>query len=62
MGQNERGSIAPGNIVLLVALLVLPLLALQRHAGGFLWGGIYSVVMSGVTYLAYGWDKQQARE
>ncbi len=62
MGQNERGRITLVNLLSLAALLVLPMLALRRFAGGLLWGSICAVVMSGITYLAYGWDKQQARE
>jgi uncharacterized membrane protein YsdA (DUF1294 family) len=62
MGQNERGRITLANIFLLAALLILPLVAMQRFANGLLWGSIYTVVMSGITYLAYGWDKQQARD
>ena len=61
MGQNECGRITLANILLLAASLVLPLVAMQRFTGGLLWGSIYTVVMSGITYLAYGWDKQQAR-
>lgn len=62
MGQNELGRITLANILSLAALLVLPLIALQRISGGLLWGSIYAAVISGITYLAYGWDKQQARE
>jgi uncharacterized membrane protein YsdA (DUF1294 family) len=62
MGQNERGRITVANLLSLAALLVLPIVALQRFSNGLLWGGIYAVVMSGITFLAYGWDKQQARE
>ena len=62
MGQNERGRITLANIFSLAALLVLPVVAMQRFTGGLLWGSIYTVVMSGITYLAFGWDKQQARE
>jgi uncharacterized membrane protein YsdA (DUF1294 family) len=62
MGQNERGRITLVNLLSLAALLVLPIVALQRFTDGLLWGGIYGVVMSGFTYLAYGRDKQQARE
>ena len=62
MGQNEHGRITLANILLLAALLVLPVVALQRFTNGLLWGCIYAVLMSGITYLAYGWDKQQARE
>jgi uncharacterized membrane protein YsdA (DUF1294 family) len=62
MGQNERGRITLVNLILLAVLLVLPLMALQRFTDGLLWGSIYAVVISGFTYLAYGWDKQQARE
>ena len=60
--SRDRGRITLANILLLAALLVLPLLALQRFSNGLLRGSIYAVVMSGITYLAYGWDKQQARE
>lgn len=62
MGLNELGRITLANILSLAALLVLPLVALQRIPGGLLWGSIYTAVISGITYLAYGWDKQQARE
>jgi uncharacterized membrane protein YsdA (DUF1294 family) len=62
MGQNERGRITLANILLLAALLVLPLVALYQFSNGLLWGGLYSAATSGITYLAYGWDKQQARE
>ena len=62
MGQNELGRITLANILSLAALLVLPLVALPRFDGGLLWGSIYTAVISGITYLAYGWDKQQARE
>jgi len=61
MGQNECGRITLVNLLSLAVLLVLPVLALRQFAGGLLWGSIYAVVMSGITYLAYGWDKQQAR-
>ena len=62
MGQNELGRITLANILSLAALLVLPLVALHRFDGGLLLGSIYTAVISGITYLAYGWDKQQARE
>ena len=62
MGQNERGRITLVNLLSLAALLVLPVVALHRFSNGLLWGSICSVVMSGFTYLAYGWDKQRARE
>ena len=60
--SRDRGRITLANILLLAALLVLPVVALQQFADGLLWGCIYAVVMSGFTYLAYVWDKQQARE
>lgn len=60
--SRDHGRITLANILLLAALLVLPVVALERIAGGLLWGCIYAVVLSGITYLAYGWDKQQARE
>ena len=62
MGQNERGCLTLANFLLLAALLVLPLMAMQRFSSGLLWGSIYTTVISVITYLAYGWDKQQARE
>ncbi len=62
MRQNERGRITLANILLLAALLVLPLMAMQRFSSGLLWGSIYTTVISVITYLAYGWDKQQARD
>lgn len=73
MGQNaqqrnsgaigrDQGGITLANILLLAVLLLLPLLALLRFPEGLLWGGVYILVMSGVTFLAYGWDKRQARE
>lgn len=62
MGRNERGRITLVNLLSLAALLVLPLQAMQRFSGGLLWGSIYAAVVSVVTYLAYSWDKQQARD
>lgn len=62
MWQNERGRITLVNLLSLAALLILPIVALQRFTNGLLWGSVYAVVMSGFTYLVYGWDKQQARE
>ncbi len=62
MGQNERGRITLVNLLSLAALLVLPIVALHQFSNGLLWGGACAVAMSGITFLAYGWDKQQARE
>ena len=62
MRQNERGCITLANILLLTVLLVMPLMALYQFSNGLLWGSLYCAVMSGITYLAYGWDKQQALE
>ncbi len=62
MRQNEHGHITLVNLLLLAALLALPGVALHRFSSGLLWGSVYTVVMSVITYLAYGWDKQQARD
>jgi uncharacterized membrane protein YsdA (DUF1294 family) len=59
---RAHGRITLSNVLLLAVLLASPVVAMQRFPSVVLWAGIYSVAISGFTYLAYGWDKQQARE
>lgn len=50
------------SILIVIALLVLPVYAVQRLGPGFYWLGIYGLVLSAITYWRYAVDKRRAEE
>lgn len=58
---DDRGKITLLNVVILLGLLVLPAIALQRHAVDFRWIAPYVVVIGALTYWSYAHDKRKAK-
>lgn len=50
------------NFLIVAALLAIPVYAGYRLGPGFYWLGIWTLVMSGITYWVYAMDKRRAKE
>jgi uncharacterized membrane protein YsdA (DUF1294 family)/cold shock CspA family protein len=57
---NDGGRITFLNVLMVAALLVLPIMALQRRGLNLRWVAAYGIVLSAMTYWAYARDKRRA--
>ena len=50
------------NLLVLIALLVLPAIALHRGGADYRWVGVYAIAINVMTYWVYSRDKRRAEQ
>ena len=60
--RNDGGKLTMKDVLVLLALLILPAFAVVRHASALHWWAAFAFALSAITYGVYWADKRSAKE